>query len=689
KFMILSGVALLAWGCKDGGTGPRVATAVALSPGAVSLDAVGATQVVHAAVTDQKGKTMGGAALAWSSSSPGVTVAGAGGDSAIVTAVANGSATITATSGGASGTVTVQVAQVATNLQKAGGDGQTGAAGVALGTPLQVAVRDRLGAPVAGVTVSFSVVGGGATAASSAVSGANGIAATAWTLGTQAGSTQLATASSGSMIPAQFTATAVAGPAVAAIAAAGDDQVAAQGTAVAVAPRVLVRDQFQNPVSGVTVQFAATTGGGSVTGATQTTDANGLAVVGSWVMGPAAGINTLVATFPGTVVPAVLFTATAGNAGTISINGGNNQAAMVGTAVPTAPSVLVVDGSGNPMAGQTVTFTVTAGGGSLGSVTATTSASGVASAGSWVLGPTAGPNTLTASVAGLAAAPVSFRGTGCAGAGAGYKLTLCFTTSMTASQRAAFENAAARWATVITGDLPDESGEVPAGSCGSGSPRMDMNYDDLLIFAGIEHIDGPGAVLGSAGPCFVRTGSFHPVIGIMRFDVADVERLEQQGSFGFVILHEMGHVLGVGTIWNAKGLLQNPSTASLIRDTHFSGASAIAAFDAIGGSTYTGGAKVPVENTGGPGTANGHWRETILGRELMTGFLNAGTNPLSLLTVRSLTDVGYTVDASAADAFSVTLTDGAAIGSLRLHNDIYNGPLYTIDRRGRLNRIRN
>ena len=55
--------------------------------------------------------------------------------------------------------------------------------------------------------------------------------------------------------------------------------------------------------------------------------------------------------------------------------------------------------------------------------------------------------------------------------------------------------------------------------------------------------------------------------------------------------------------------------------------------DRLGGSSYTGGASVPVENTqGGQGTQDSHWRETIFVAELMTGFLDAGvTNPLSLL----------------------------------------------------------
>lgn len=692
NLLLCSAAALFAWGCGDGGTTPPVATTVGVTPGNVTLDAVGATRVVRATVTDQKGNPMQNAGVNWSSSSPSVTVAGAGGDSAVVTGAANGSATITATAGSASGTSNVAVAQVATTLQKAGGDGQTGPAGTALATPLQVAVRDRMGAPVAGVTVTIMVVGGGTLPSATAVSGANGIAAMTWTLGTAAGTAQQVQATSGNATPAVFTATAVAGPPTQATVEAGNNQTAARGTTVAVAPRVLVRDAFGNPVAGVSVQFTVSSGGGSRTGATQTTDAAGGASVGSWTLGAASGTNTLTATFPGTALPPVVFTATAGVLGTLTISAGPNQAAMAGTAVPVVPTVVVRDPSGNPIPGLTVTFAA-AGGGSVLNATTTTSSSGVASAGRWTLGPVAALNTLTATVPGITAAPVVFRGAGCQGGGAGYTLTVCFTTTMTASQRGVFQTAAARWGTVITADLPGSTAEIPAGDCGDDSPALDMTIDDLVIFAAIEPIDGPGQVLGAAGPCYIRDGGTElPILGLMFFDVADVAQLEASGSLASVILHEMGHVLGIGTMWNYFGLLQNPSSDAVVRDTWYSGTEGLAGFNAIGGATYSG-LKVPVENTGGQGTANGHWRESLLGSELMTGYLGGGSNPMSQLTVRSLADLGYTVNAAAADAFSVTLSlragGGPERGSIRMHNDIYRGPLRTIDRQGRVTRIRN
>jgi hypothetical protein len=179
----------------------------------------------------------------------------------------------------------------------------------------------------------------------------------------------------------------------------------------------------------------------------------------------------------------------------------------------------------------------------------------------------------------------------------------------------------------------------------------------------------------------------------MRFDAADVASLEASGRLSAVFLHEMGHVLGIGSMWSTLGLLQNPTPSSgAALDTYFSGAGGIAGFDAIGGSTYTGGQKVPVENTGGAGTANAHWRDSVLQNELMTGYLSAGVTPLSVLTVRSLGDLGYTVNPAAADPFFLTLSVRAPGSTqpvgLRMHDDVWQGPQYSIDRQGRRTRLR-
>lgn len=85
----------------------------------------------------------------------------------------------------------------------------------------------------------------------------------------------------------------------------------------------------------------------------------------------------------------------------LAINAGNNYAAVVGTAVAVSPSVIVKDYAGTPLVGTTVTFTVTAGDGTVDTETATTNGLGIAKVGAWTLGSLPGTNTLTVTAPGL------------------------------------------------------------------------------------------------------------------------------------------------------------------------------------------------------------------------------------------------------------------------------------------------
>lgn len=96
---------------------------------------------------------------------------------------------------------------------------------------------------------------------------------------------------------------------------------------------------------------------------------------------------------------------------TIAVSAGNHQVAPPSTRLPVDPQVLVTDGSGNPVQGVSVTFAVTAGGGSLvGSAVQTTDVGGFASIG-WTLGASPGTDTLTATVGFLTGSPVTFTAT--------------------------------------------------------------------------------------------------------------------------------------------------------------------------------------------------------------------------------------------------------------------------------------
>ena len=172
------------------------------------------------------------------------------------------------------------------------------------------------------------------------------------------------------------------------------------GAVVTPTPSVIVRDQNGAPMANVAVTFGVASGGGSVTGASASSNAEGIATVGSWTLGPVPGPNVLTATSGN--LAAVSFTATSavGAAASLAINGGNNQTATAGSSVAVPPSVLVKDANGNPKADVAVTFAVASGGGSVTGATATTNSAGIATVGSWTLG-ASGVNTLSASSPGL------------------------------------------------------------------------------------------------------------------------------------------------------------------------------------------------------------------------------------------------------------------------------------------------
>jgi len=91
---------------------------------------------------------------------------------------------------------------------------------------------------------------------------------------------------------------------------AGQNQTATAGTAVAIPPSVQVIDQAFNGVQGVTVTYLVTEGGGSITGASVVSDANGVAAVGSWTLGAVPGPNKMTASSTGLGGSPITFTAT-------------------------------------------------------------------------------------------------------------------------------------------------------------------------------------------------------------------------------------------------------------------------------------------------------------------------------------------------------------------------------------------
>jgi Leishmanolysin len=352
--------------------------------------------------------------------------------------------------------------------------------------------------------------------------------------------------------------------------------------------------------------------------------------------------------------------------------GGNNQLTLAGTPLPQPIVVVPADNQNQTIPNQTATFAVIAGGGAIPNATGTVNADGSITAPTWTLGKSAVTQTLQVTIGSVSTNVNAIVNTA-------YVIDVrFFGRTLTASQQALFTNAAARIKALVVGQLPPvttQNTDVSSpNTCGAtGVAPLSEQIPGVIIFASIDSIDGPRKILAQSGPCYIRNTSagldFRTSVGIMKFDSADINSLDVNGNLQEVITHEMMHVVGFGSFWDstAKNLLINYGP-----NVSYNGANGIAGCQQLG-AAVTCASSVPVEGVqGGAGTINSHWRETTFGNELMTGFLNTGTNPLSVMSVRSLADLNYTVNPAAADPY--TLPAGTNLRASFRFNDINATP---------------
>ena len=123
-----------------------------------------------------------------------------------------------------------------------------------------------------------------------------------------------------------------------------------------------------------------------------------------------------------------------------------------------------------------------------------------------------------------------------------YNIVLDF-VGIDSNDRTFFTNANSRWESIVRGDLVNISTASFSTPPSPGCVYPSI-VDDLYICSRFNTIDGPGRILGSAGPIYIRTANKLTITGDMQFDSEDISFLKAQGNFGSVILHEMGHILG-------------------------------------------------------------------------------------------------------------------------------------------------
>ena len=221
-----------------------------------------------------------------------------------------------------------------------------------------------------------------------------------------------------------------------------------------------------------------------------------------------------------------------------------------------------------------------------------------------------------------------------------FDIELVFLNHVTERQKNVIQYTARRWMSVVVEDLPDYTlTQGFSGTCGGQSYEIPSGerIDDLRIY--VRTSVSAAFAIGQGAPHLLRETTHLPVVGCMGIKVSLTSRLSD------ISLHEIGHVLGFGTLWDEFGFIQDLSWSDSSADTRFNGPRAIAAFDDAGGGDY-GGKKVPVQKRDGV-----HWRFGVLNGEIMLP-ARAGETALSAITVQSLADLGYGVNVTRADPYN-------------------------------------
>jgi len=223
----------------------------------------------------------------------------------------------------------------------------------------------------------------------------------------------------------------------------------------------------------------------------------------------------------------------------------------------------------------------------------------------------------------------------------------------------AFEAAKLKWESIIKCDLPDFAANTDAEFDwfnGQFAPQtFNGPVDDVVIGFAMIYIDGPSNTLGRAGARFLRGGNTSPISGIMEFDEDDFVNLTQNDAEG-IILHEMGHILGLVNLRHTA-CYSNCTTGNYNYGWDSGCTKASTEYMSLGLNLGA----LEVENDGGGGTTCSHWEEDSFPKstgssELMTGFFESNIlQPITRVTIAALEEAhsDYVVDYSQADPYPI------------------------------------
>ena len=239
-------------------------------------------------------------------------------------------------------------------------------------------------------------------------------------------------------------------------------------------------------------------------------------------------------------------------------------------------------------------------------------------------------------------------GHACGEAEPGFQIELVFDPDVPGQIREAMRSQAEYWMEILRDtEAPDLFGVRRYHSSDWPESRPDL-IDDIVVT--VRLADRAGAALSGLTDLFRHRIPYQGGILFRAADATNTRWLD------LIARNQLGHTLGIGSLWDIRGLLKNKSRAGEVRDTYVVSPLAQEAFDAAGGASYKG-PKVPVHQHGGG--RNSNWRADVFGSELMSWGWSDHV-PTSAVTLQALADLGYKVDLSLADPYTLPETAAAA-----------------------------
>lgn len=214
------------------------------------------------------------------------------------------------------------------------------------------------------------------------------------------------------------------------------------------------------------------------------------------------------------------------------------------------------------------------------------------------------------------------------------------------------ERVANKWRRVIRAAPAGDFVRLQVGEC-RNAVSVSQFITGVRVLVKLDSL--PPRIGGQGGPCVLRPNGL-PLLGTISLNLFNYNLLSDQ-KLDDLLQHEVGHVLGLGTIWGRGSFARLVDGDSSATDPIFVGPSALAAFTRLGRSTRFAGRRVPLQLG-----VLGHWRSDAFSGELMSPSLIATAQPTSSVTVAALRDLGWVVEPEAYEEYA--LPDAVIAGSV-------------------------